>query len=147
MDSSDIYSSFTNETEFFSCKKATDLSVENVFQDRTRVDDLSKEAFRKLLTGTMSESLILLNQEFYTRHDGVAIVFLLRSTFANAFFVILKIFGIMNLNLLSIEGKLVMHSYFFAENITSNKTKNKPIPNSFAGLCIKTYLDKVYIKK
>ena len=48
------------------------LCVENLFQDRTHVDNLSKDSFRELLTRTMSESLILFDQQFFKQHDGVA---------------------------------------------------------------------------
>ena len=41
------------------------LCVENLFKDRTHVDNLLKDSFRKLFTETMSESLILIDQEFY----------------------------------------------------------------------------------
>ena len=40
------------------------LCVENLFKDRTHVDNLSKDSFRELLATTMSESLILFDQEF-----------------------------------------------------------------------------------
>ena len=36
----------------------------NLFQDRTHVDNLPKDPFRELFTRTMSESLILFDQEF-----------------------------------------------------------------------------------
>ena len=43
------------------------------------------------------------------------------------FFVIMKKFGfkivLLNLNLLSIEGTLMLHSYFFARNITSKNSE------------------------
>ena len=41
------------------------LCVENLFKDRSHVDNLSKDSFRELLATTMSESLILFDQEFY----------------------------------------------------------------------------------
>ena len=47
------------------------LCVENLFQDRTHVDNLLKDSFRELLTRAMSESLILFDQKFYKQHDGV----------------------------------------------------------------------------
>ena len=46
-------------------QETTDLCVENLFQDRTHVDNLLKDSFRELLPRTMSESLILFDQEFY----------------------------------------------------------------------------------
>ena len=65
MASFDIESLFTN----IPLQKTIDLCVENLFQDRTHVDNLSKDSFRELLTMTMSESLILFDQEFYKQHD------------------------------------------------------------------------------
>ena len=55
MDSFDVESLFTN----IPLQEAIDLCVENLFQDRTYVDNLSKDSFRELLTRNMSESLIL----------------------------------------------------------------------------------------
>ena len=68
MASFDIESLFTN----IPLQETIDLCVENLFKDRTHVDNLSKDSFRELLTRTMSESLILFDQEFYKQHDGVA---------------------------------------------------------------------------
>ena len=59
--------------------------MENLFQDRTHVDNLSKGSFCELLTRTMSESLILFDQEFYKQHDGVAMGSPLGPTLANDF--------------------------------------------------------------
>ena len=81
MASFDIESLFTN----IPLKKTLDLRVENLFQDRTRIDNLSKNSFRELLTRTMSESLILFDQEFYKEHDGVAMDSLLGPALANVF--------------------------------------------------------------
>ena len=46
---------------------------------------MSKDSFRELLTRTMSESLILFNQQFYKQHDGVVIGSPLGPTLANVF--------------------------------------------------------------
>ena len=81
MASFDTESLFTN----IPLQETIDLCVENLFQDRTHVDNLSKDSFRELLTSTMPESLILFDQEFYKQHDGVAMGSLLRPTLANAF--------------------------------------------------------------
>ena len=109
-------------------QETIDLCVENLFQDRTHVNNLSKDYFRELLTRTMSESLILFDQQFHKPHDGVAMGSPLGPTLANVFFfVIMKKFGfkivLLNLNLLSIELMLIIHSYFFARNITSKNSK------------------------
>ena len=42
--------------------QATNLCVQNLFKDRTYVDDLSKYPFRELLARTMYELLILSHQ-------------------------------------------------------------------------------------
>ena len=51
----------------------------------THVDKLSKDSFRELLTRTMSELLILSDQQFYNQHNGVAIGSPLGPTVANVF--------------------------------------------------------------
>ena len=81
MASFDIESLFTN----ILFQETIDLCVENLFQDRTYVDNLSKYFYRELLTKTMSESLILFDQELYKQHDGVAMGSPLGPTLANVF--------------------------------------------------------------
>ena len=81
MASFDIESLFTN----IPVEETIDLCVENLFQDRTHVNNLSKDSFRELLTRTIPESLILLDQEFYKQHDGVAMGSPLGPTLANGF--------------------------------------------------------------
>ena len=81
MASFDIESLFTN----IPLQETIDLCVENLFQDRTHVDNLSNNSFRELLTRTMSESLILFDQEFYKQHDGVAMGSPFGPTLANVF--------------------------------------------------------------
>ena len=49
--------------------------IEKLFQESTHVDNLSKDSFRELLTGTMSKSLMLFDQEFCKQHDEVTISF------------------------------------------------------------------------
>ena len=68
MASFDIKSLFTN----IPLQETFELCIENLFKDRTHVNNLSKDSFRELLTKTMSGSLILFDQEFYKQHDGVA---------------------------------------------------------------------------
>ena len=81
MTSFDIESLFIN----IPLQETIDLFVENLFQDRTHVDNLSRDSFRELLTTTKSESLILFDQEFYKQHDGVAMGSPLAPTLANVF--------------------------------------------------------------
>ena len=81
MASFDVESLFTN----IPLQETIDLCVENLFQDRTHVDNLSKVSFRELLTRTMSESLISFDQQFYKQHDGVAMGSPLGPTLANVF--------------------------------------------------------------
>ena len=79
MASFDIESLFTN----IPLQETIDLCVENLFHDRAHVDNLSRDSFRELLT--MSELLILFDQEFYKQHDGVAMCSPLGPTLASAF--------------------------------------------------------------
>ena len=58
----------------------------NLFQDRTRVDNLSKDSFRELITTTMSQSLILFDQEICKQYDGLAMDSPLGPTLAKVFF-------------------------------------------------------------
>ena len=81
MASFDIESLLTN----IPLQETIDLCVENLFKDRTHVDHLSKDSFHELLTGTMSESLILFDQEFYKQHGGVTMGSPLGPTLANVF--------------------------------------------------------------
>ena len=81
MASFDIESLFTN----IPLQETIDLCVENLFQDRTHVDNLSKDSFRALLTRTMSESLIVFDQQFYKQHDGVEMGTSFEPTLANVF--------------------------------------------------------------
>ena len=81
MISFDIESLFIN----IPLQETIDLCMENLFQNRTHVDNLSKDSFRELLTRTMSESLILFDQEFYKQHNGVAMVPPLGPMLANIF--------------------------------------------------------------
>ena len=110
-----------------SLQEAIDLSVEHLFKNKTHVDNLLKNSLRELFMRTKSEPLILFDQEFYKQHDGVAMVSQLGSTLANVFFVIMKKFGfkivLFNLNLLSLEGTLMINSYFLARNITLKNFK------------------------
>ena len=52
---------------------------------KTHIDNLSKDSSRELLTSTMSESLILFDQQFYEQHDGVSMGSPLRPTLTNVF--------------------------------------------------------------
>ena len=56
----DIELLFTNITLL----ETIELCVENLFQDRTHVENLLKHSFGELLTRIMSESLVLFVQEF-----------------------------------------------------------------------------------
>ena len=49
-------------------QETIDLCLENLFKDRTHVDNLSKDSVLVLLTTTLSQSF---DQELYKQHDGV----------------------------------------------------------------------------
>ena len=59
--------------------------MENLFQEKIHVDNLSKDFSCELLTRTMSESLILFDQELYKERDGVAVSSPLEPPVANVF--------------------------------------------------------------
>ena len=82
MASFDVESLFTNIPLL---QGTIDLCDENLFKDRTHIDNLSNNSFRELLTRTISKSLILFDQEFYKQHDGVEMVSQLRPSLANVF--------------------------------------------------------------
>ena len=69
-----------------------------------------KDSFREFLPMAMSESLILFDQKFYKQHDGGALSSPLRPKKFDFKIIIL------NLNLLPIEGTLMIHSYCLARN-------------------------------
>ena len=58
MASFDIHSLFNN----IPLQETINLCAENLFKNRTHVDNLLKDSFRELLTMTMSDSLILFDQ-------------------------------------------------------------------------------------
>ena len=85
---------FTEELQSFDSKPViASFDIQSLFTnillqetiDRTHVDNLLKDFFSELLTMTMSESLILFDQEFYKQHDGVAMGSTLGPTLANVF--------------------------------------------------------------
>ena len=119
----DIESLFTN----IPLQETIDLCVVYLFQDRTHIDHLSKDSFRESLTRTISESLILFDQQFYKQHDRVTMGSPLGPTLVNAFLCYHENFGfkivLLNLNLFSIEDMLKIHSYFFPRNITSKNSE------------------------
>ena len=86
-DSKLVMASFDIESLFTSIllQETIDLCLENLFKDRTHVDNLLKDSFLELLIRTMSESLILFGQEFYKQHDGVAMGSPSGPTLANVF--------------------------------------------------------------
>ena len=77
----DVESLFTN----IPSKETIDLCVNILFYDRTNIDGITKDYFHDLLTICMSESLVLLDGEYYKQIDGVALDPPLGPTFANIF--------------------------------------------------------------
>ena len=81
MASFDVESLFTN----IPLQESIDFCVENLFEGRTHIDNLSKDSFREVITRTMFESLILFDQHFYKQHDGVSMGFPLGPTLTDDF--------------------------------------------------------------
>ena len=81
----------------------------------------------ELLARTMTEWLILFDQAYYKQDDRVPMGSSLGLTPANVFFVTMKISDlkifILNLNLSSVEGTLIIHSYLFGQKITSKNSE------------------------
>ena len=94
-------------------QETIDLCVENLFKDKAHVDNLLKDFFHELFTRTMSESLILFDQEFYKQHDGVAMGSPLGPTLTN---VLLCYHEKLQLQNCPSEFK---PATFFARNVTS----------------------------
>ena len=66
-------------------EKTIDLCVDLLFSDKPNIDGFTKTDFYELFTVTLSESLILFNNEYYKQIDGVAMGSPLGPTFANIF--------------------------------------------------------------
>ena len=77
----EVESLFTN----IPLQETIDLCVQKLSEDKNYIDGLSKDAFREMLTITMTESFTLFDNEYYKQHDGVAIASPLGPTFANIF--------------------------------------------------------------
>ena len=122
MASFDIKSLFTK----IPLQETINLCGENLFKDETHVDNLWKDSFRELLTTAISESLILFDQGFYKQHDGVAMGSPLGPTLANVFLCYYEKIWLQNcpseFKPVFLEGTLMIHSYFFAQNITSKNS-------------------------
>ena len=81
MVSLDVESLFTN----IPLQETIDLCVDRLFNDKSNIEGFTKTDFHELITVTLSESLILFNNEYYKQIDGVAMGFPLVPTFANIF--------------------------------------------------------------
>ena len=81
MDSLDVESLFTN----IPLQETIDFCVDLLFTDKPNNDGFTKTDFHELLTITLSESLVLFNNEYCKQIDGVAIGSPLGPTFANIF--------------------------------------------------------------
>ena len=81
MASFDVESLFTN----IPLQETIDLCVDLLFNDKPNIDGFTKTDFNELLTITLSESLILFNNEYSKQIDGVAMGSPLGPTFANIF--------------------------------------------------------------
>ena len=81
MASFDVESLFTN----IPLQETIDLCVDLLFNNKPNIDKFTKTDFHELLTVTLSESLILFNNEYYKQIDGVAMGSPLGPTFANIF--------------------------------------------------------------
>ena len=81
MTSFDIKSPLTN----IPLLETLNLCVQNLYQNQTRVGNLTKSSFYSLLKITMSETYFILDGKFYEQCDGVAMFSSLGPTLANVF--------------------------------------------------------------
>ena len=87
-DSNLVMASFAVESLFTNIplQEAIDLCVDLLFNDKPNIDGFTKTDFHELLTVTLSDSLILFNNEYYKQIDGgVAMGSPLAPTVANIF--------------------------------------------------------------
>ena len=86
-DSSLVMASFDVELLFTNIplEKTIDLCVDLLFSDKPNIDGFTKTDFYELFTVTLSESLILFNNEYYEQIHGVSMGSPLGPTFANIF--------------------------------------------------------------
>ena len=61
-------------------------SVNSLYKEVDKIDELNKEAFRELLTLAITESFFLFDGKFYQQTDGVAMGSPLGPILANAFY-------------------------------------------------------------
>ena len=111
MTSFNIDSLFTN----LPLQETIELCVENLFRDKTPVNNLSKDLFHELLIRTISKSLILFDQEFFKQHDGIEMSYPLETTLANVF--------------------LCYHEKFWLQNC----------PSEFKPVIYRRYVDDVFL--
>ena len=81
MASFDVKSLFTN----IPLQETIDLCVDLLFNDQPNIDGFTKTDFHELLTVTLSESVILFNNEYYKQIDRLAMNSPLGPNFVNAF--------------------------------------------------------------
>ena len=80
-----LWNSFESLFTNIPLEKTIDLCVDLLFSDKPNIDGFTKTDFYELFTVTLSESLILFNNEYYKQIDGVAMGSPLGPTFANIF--------------------------------------------------------------
>ena len=73
-----------------------DLCVQKPFEDKNYIDSLSKGSFSEMVTVTMTDSFISLDNEYHRQYDGVAKGSPLGPNFANIFYVYTKFLGLKN---------------------------------------------------
>ena len=81
MASLDIESLFTN----IPLEETIENYVNNLFFDKSEIDNLSKQDLYDLLSAPAKESFLIFDNSLYRQIDGVAIGFPLDPTLANSF--------------------------------------------------------------
>ena len=78
---------FTNESLFTNIplEETINMCVDKLFENNTKVNNLTKESFRSLLELATLESLFIFNGKYYKQKDGVAMGSPFGPTLANVF--------------------------------------------------------------
>ena len=117
MASFDVESLFTN----IPLQKTIDLCVDLSFNDKLNIDGFTKTNFHELLTVTLSEPLILFNNEYYKQIDGIAMGSPLGPTLADIFLSYYEQIWLKNcpydLNLSLMKDMLMTPSCYFDQKI------------------------------
>ena len=152
--------SFDNESLFTNIplEETINICVDKLFENNTKVNNLTKESFISLLQLATLDSFFIFDGKYYKQKDGVAMGSPLGPTRAMCFYVISKnngcLIALLIINIFHIEGMLMIVLLFSSEfhvtkflNYMNSKHQNikftveREENNSLSFLDIKIFLD------